>query len=555
MDGAIIDPPDGVELDPTKVVRIGRAGSSELKVHDQHVEVHHARLYFDAIRDQWIIEDLKSGHGTFVNGECVRGASRVVKPGAELRFGDARVRMTNTMRLPWWALLPGMFAGLLVVLAVLLVLWTWSRPSATHVITLDRDGVLTPAGRVHELPADAQFLRERGLSWNLKKVRPATDGNEDGIDELWLDVNGEKELIITFDEQNRWVELGLLPPGGVVNRAYGYPEVDIRGERWRMDPKRGHYRPFEHDAPVVWYRTEKLPPRPDPAAAPHPAPSGQLTELPGVKPVNPLLVTRLSLRDEALLGQFLSERGVHVPVHYIICEGAFEGVRAQVLTYEEEVLPLVTGCIGELHMEITELEQKGLVATPYAIALTPVGWRALVDDVVTFYTGSHEGLFVDSHTRPIVEQVRKDPGFHKTGRLSARPSNPVPGHNPIPNVEAEVSRVHSLSPTELHAAAHPAKTLILPTPRQPVDIDLDPQGGCEVLRVTLAEFEPGTWSWNRDFATLEEVGCGAPRPVLTVGYDPGIHAAKIGKHDIRLQIEADTFAKVTRVRRVRLSWR
>jgi hypothetical protein len=554
MDGAIIDPPDGVELDPTKIVRIGRAGSSELKVHDQHVEVHHARLYFDAIRDQWIIEDLKSGHGTFVNGECVRGASRVVKPGAELRFGDARIRMTNTMRLPWWALLPGMLAGLLVVLAFLLVLWTWSRPSAQHMIHLDRDGVLTPGGRVHELQADAQFLRERGLSWNLKKVRPATDGNEDGIDELWLDVNGEKELIITFGEDNRWIELGLLPPGGVVTRAYGYPEVDIRGERWRMDPKLGRYRPYEHDAPVVWYRAEK--PVPPEEAEAHAEP-GQLTELPGVKPLGPLLVTRLSLRDQTLLGQFLSERGVHVPVHYIICEGAFEGIRAQVLTDEApspQVVPLVTGCIGELHME--GLATEGQAGRPYAIALTPAGWRALVDDVVTFYTGAPEGLFEDDRTRSILKQVRTDPGFLKTGRLFARPSNPVPGHDPIPSEGAEVSGIHPLIATELHSAARPAQTLTLPTPRQPVDIDLDGKGGsCEVLRVTLAEFEPGTWSLNSTFATIEEVGCGAPRLVLTQGYSAGTHPARVGNYDIRLQIEADTFGKLTRVRRVRISWR
>jgi hypothetical protein len=552
MDGAIIDPPEGVELDPTKIVRIGRAGSSELKVHDQHVEVHHARLYFDAVRDQWIIEDLKSGHGTFVNGECLRGAARVVKPGAELRFGDARIRMTNTMRLPWWALLPGMLAGLLVVLAAFLVLWTWGRPSAEHVISLDREGVLTPLGRVHELKADAQFLRERGLSWNLKQSRPVTDGDQDGIDELWLDVNGEKELIITFGENNRWVELGLLPPGGVVNRAYGYPEVDIRGERWRMDPKLGRYRPFEHDAPVVWYRPETPTDSKEEAHA-EPAKALELTEMPGVKPLQPLRVTRMSLRDSALLGQFLSERGVHVPVHYIICEGAFDGIRAQVLTDEApnpQTVPLITGCIGELHME------GEVTGRPYAIALTPEGWRALVDDVVTFYTGSPEGLFVDNNTRAIVEKVRQDPGFQKTGRLFARPSNPVPGHDPLPSVGAEVSGVHPLAATELNTAARPAQTLTISTPRQPVDIDLDGQGGgCEVLRVTLAEFEPGTMSWNSTFATIEEVGCGAPRPVLTVGYSATTQPAKVGKYDIRLQIEADTFGRVTRVRRVRISWR
>jgi hypothetical protein len=143
----------------------------------------------------------------------------------------------------------------------------------------------------------------------------------------------------------------------------------------------------------------------------------------------------------------------------------------------------------------------------------------------------------------------------------ARPSNPVPGHNPIPAVGAEAPGVHPLTSTQLHSPAPLAQTVIIPGPDQPYDYAIGTSGingktGCEVLRVTLNDFEPGLWGGT--FATIEEVGegedCGHGL-VMTVPYEAGIHSGRAGKYEIRFEVEADTLGKVTRVRRARLSWR
>lgn len=557
MDGTITDPPDGIELDPARAVKIGRAGSSDIKIHDQLVEVHHARMYFDPGREHWIIEDLKSKNGTFVNGECLRDGTRVVRPGTELRFGDARLKVHRSLwRLPWWALAVGAFAGGLVIIAAVLLFAFLQQTSEKEYIEVGRDGIMTPKGRLDRIETDPEFLRARGLSWNLK-MRRVSDGDDNGIDELWLDVNNQQELVITFDDEMRWIELGLMPLGGVPSRSAGYPEIDVRSERWRMDPRLNRYRPFEHDAPVVWYREEDAPPPPPPTKAKGkgllgrnkaPAPAETPPEPLGLKPLKPLKATRLSLRDETLLGQFLSDRGVHVPAHYIICELAFDGIAAQVLTYDGQIFPLDKGCIGELHME-------GIAGQPYAIALSPAGWRSLVDDVVTFYTGAPDGLFTDSKVRSFVEEARQDPGFLKTGRVFARPASPVPGHNPIPNVGEEAPGIHPLTPTKLHKAAKTATTVTIPGPDQPYEYPIGAPDSCEVLRVTLSSFEPGGSPFRGNFATIEEVGCGPPRTVLEVGYGAGIYPARVGSHEIRFAVDADAVLATSRILRARLSWR
>lgn len=67
------------------IIKIGKAEDNDLVVDDAHVSRHHARLTRD--KDGfWILEDLDSTNGTFVNGSQV--IRMHVTPKDEIRLGD-----------------------------------------------------------------------------------------------------------------------------------------------------------------------------------------------------------------------------------------------------------------------------------------------------------------------------------------------------------------------------------------------------------------------------------------------------------------------------------
>lgn len=64
-------PKEGLELElsPEEQFTIGRSGDSTLVVRDEVTSTHHARLML--WNDQWMIQDLDSTNGTFVDGKRV----------------------------------------------------------------------------------------------------------------------------------------------------------------------------------------------------------------------------------------------------------------------------------------------------------------------------------------------------------------------------------------------------------------------------------------------------------------------------------------------------
>ncbi len=65
---------------------IGRMGGNDIVILEGSVSRHHARLTFGG--GQWIVEDLSSANGTFINrGRLAPGQPVVVPNGAELQFG------------------------------------------------------------------------------------------------------------------------------------------------------------------------------------------------------------------------------------------------------------------------------------------------------------------------------------------------------------------------------------------------------------------------------------------------------------------------------------
>jgi pSer/pThr/pTyr-binding forkhead associated (FHA) protein len=64
---------------------IGRAGDSDLIVDDEYASTHHAKLVF--INGEWLIQDLHSTNGTFLEGQKV-STPQTVSLNAQVRIGQ-----------------------------------------------------------------------------------------------------------------------------------------------------------------------------------------------------------------------------------------------------------------------------------------------------------------------------------------------------------------------------------------------------------------------------------------------------------------------------------
>ena len=65
---------------------IGRSAASHLCLGERYVSKHHAFIRWS--RDAWVVHDLASRNGTFVDGERIAAqSSAVLRPGTKVSFG------------------------------------------------------------------------------------------------------------------------------------------------------------------------------------------------------------------------------------------------------------------------------------------------------------------------------------------------------------------------------------------------------------------------------------------------------------------------------------
>lgn len=78
-------PREGMEIDlPSEQLTIGRSSESGLVIRDEYTSTHHARLMLWG--DHWVVQDLDSTNGTFLDGARVAAPTAVV-PGVPITIG------------------------------------------------------------------------------------------------------------------------------------------------------------------------------------------------------------------------------------------------------------------------------------------------------------------------------------------------------------------------------------------------------------------------------------------------------------------------------------
>lgn len=540
------------EIPALEPLPIGRAAKG-VQLTDPLVSIQHASVYHDA-RLGHVVEDLKSATGTWVDEECVRGETRPIGVGTRLRFGDTVFEVHPAHRTPGWVRWVALAAvGALGVAVLLFAAQQFVAPDAPGVPCPDSEVVgVVPLREVHVPPT---FLRERGLLSSDLVCRRTTDEDDDGRVEAWLQAPDGRQFVVVPKDADSWTLVGELPPN-CTQRGQDlpneFPLLDCQGEQWMWIE--GEYRFVAHEGVVVWYREgaeepEEEPPKDKPAPA---EPPPKLIELPGLQEGSrgPIKVGRFALRGEERLGAFLAFRGIDRPVHYLICEEAFEGISAQALLDDETVTQLKIGCISDLRLT----GSPG--AKPVAIALSPAGRRALVEDVAMFYAGNPDGLYLDPQWKEVVQQISAEPGFLVGARKligDTKESDAAP-LTPMPDPTRTVSVAHVLDARDSRLEAAPLASTVSLLREGAATLDLP---GCASLELRTGPFVRYGFSslFGRPFLTLDEVGCGERRTLGSVGYTGGTTDFAVDGVSLRVVTESRASARGLEIARARLTWR
>jgi len=115
-------------------IDIGRDSTNEVVINDAEISRRHARLTFQG--GKYVLEDLGSTNGTFVNGQRLAGP-RVLKPGEVVSFGEQIVMVfeaTNfdagaTVVSPRAAVVPSISRPAPIPPLLLLITWEVCQPA------------------------------------------------------------------------------------------------------------------------------------------------------------------------------------------------------------------------------------------------------------------------------------------------------------------------------------------------------------------------------------------------------------------------------------------
>jgi len=538
-----------VRLNASSVLSVGRSNRG-LQLHDPLIGIHHAEIAWR--RGAYWLTDLGSPSGTLVEDRRVEDNTVLLEAGVSIRMGDCEFVLERRNRitpLEYVAILgPLSIAALVVLVNVFFRGHTSHAPSVTWQEPIAR-GDLVEASR--QLPVPRTFIRRFGIDLDDLRIRRVTDFDLNGRDEVWLRHNGY-EHPITFDEKGAWVLLGKLPidctdipdDGGDLPLVQCGPVLH--------DVVDGQYRPVRQEGAVVWFKptwsdgATKVGSPPDAAEPPEVE-----RALPGEAVFDPNAANqpqRVMFAREMRLRSFLRDRGVREPIHYLICEDAFPGVRAQVLTESGKVVRLGKGCLRDVGVS------RPGIGRPTAVAFTASGHRALIDDIATFYSGNSDRAFLDPQYAQFVDLVDQDTGpLLRAVRVWFRGSAGG-GHDAVAG-EARLGVGNSLIPSGV--GPKPAQLAVTATIVSAGRARLDPPG-CTLLEVSTKPWECGLTSGcfsSNQFMTVVDVGCGEPRILLEVPYTGGLVQGGDDRIELRAVVANAELRDRTSVLGARLSYR
>lgn len=478
-------------LPTDRSTKIGRGSRGVRLTMDEHASLDHAEIVPGP--QGFMIHDLGSHRGTFVNGVRVQGSPVPLDMGSVIEVGSSVLQVGEPSNV---SVVVGITAAIggPVLLTMAVLAWLFLRPVHYEPVLHSNTEVRQVVRNSPDVPIPLDFVRAHGVDHRSLQLYDVSDFDHDSVDEIWIR-GGAYRYLVTFGERGEWKVLGKLPNSCTERKTREFPDLVCGGLVYVMGAD--GYEPAGMDGVVAWVRLV------DEALAPY----------------------RMSLPYIERLKGFLVERGVDEPIHYLICEEAVRGLRAQVLTASGNIVPLAYGCLGGLRVTGAGTEPSILDQKPEAFAFTVTGYDALIDDVTTFLGGGPDGLFLDGYQRGLIAELSKEPvnqaGLRVTFLADAEEGDPR-----APEGLAQQVRLLARSP---QADPQPPPEVAVNVRSQGV-ATLDPPG-CAELEVTTRAWHCKLARWclpSRNFLVVKDVGCGAPTTVLHVPYSGGYASGKAG---------------------------
>jgi hypothetical protein len=552
-----------VQLRPNEPLMLGRSAKG-LQLIDPLVSLNHAEITWEG--DRYWIRDMTSATGTFVNDVRLSERAVVLVPGMRIRLGETDLEVRERPRSAMIRVL-GVASALLLLVAGVKA-FIGSIEVRYHPAVRWYEPIRQGAGiesDILEIPTS--FIREAGVDHRELSVDQVSDFDANGIDELWLSWP-EGHRLVTFNPDGSWRTLSELPDdchergrtaaGNVpaeckqadvrsplpetckdLAPAVGFPDLECAGTVYRYDDHEG-YRIVEHDGLYVWMPPVKLPNGPG---------AGKGQKLPMVVPGPPVPYIFTLVHPSNLAG-FLAERGVVEPIHYLVCEEALPGMRAQVLTERGDVVPLSIGCIGNVILEGSTRTTDFADGEPRMFAFTGHGYRALLEDLAVYMSGSPDLLFMNPSDRPFYTGLKTPPKPRNGIRVSftgpERIFDPVAADEPV-------AGERSLQASEFTRVVPPRSKTVTLTGSGRYKLD-----GCGEIQVDAHEWHclitKGCGAQSV-FLRVQDVGCGTPGRVMEFPYNRGVYNYEDPFYQGRVAVESLQQDGQIDVLRVRFAYR
>lgn len=540
---------------------------------DHTVSIKHARI--EPSGEGLVIVDLGSKTGTKVNGRTIAPEAPVpLDIGDRVEIGETEFKVDSIANRMFGRVIWLMIPAWALVAAALVVLYIASGPRPLVLEFSEPVEVPQPTSQLEVPPA---FARTHGLALDRITLLDVRDDDGDGIDEIWLGKD-DQELVVTFDEQGTWLSRGEVPRGCTPRFNEGAPQVDCGGTLYQVQQDR--YIPALQEGVVVWVRgkasglVKAAEPEPagkkgkknkgkrkNKAGEPEPEPEPpkkkskknkredgmvEVEVTRGLDHEDALIPYRVQLLRPSLLAGFLSERGVHGPVHYILCEDQGLGRPAQVRLPDGTVRELNPGCGDALKLDGLQADAFG-GSQIVAVAFTATGWKLLPRDLSMTTTGASNDLIATEKERKRLKLWEELPRSAISYDLQAKAIEM--GFTPVAREDQALEPRMLLGPDP----AGRARGGVLLN-RGVADLEV---AGC-TYRVRTHYFRcalirgclPGT-----AFVSVVEKGCGEDKVVLKAGYSDGMTRTQSAHALLQLDVDTSSAAGVTEVVRAQIGVR